>query len=468
MRCIRAQARTTVAIRSRTTAACSKRSAADKRASRARSGSTSGRTSPDQAAPNELDECVVGLRRLTALARRGAPPDAGQDAGGAHRSAQRQPVGALAQRHGVVDRVAYRLGLAVGAQRAEIGRAVGADRVHDRQPRKRLVGELEPDGPLGKLRAAVVARLVRGDQPQLAHLRLERVRALDRVDALGQADHLAHPAAGLAGDEVLPHPGAQVAARADVERRALRVAEDVDARHRWAGRRRGGACGAARRETWAVNARSSGKRLHAEAAEPADAARAARRRWPARRPARGGSARSWRGRTGPAWPACSWAPRRGSAPAGRARRCRRPRSPATRSRAPAGRLAGSRRRTGRCARPARCRAANSRNDGSTAPIVGAPETIASVMPVSTLTNGVIADARVDEGLELAEHLPAANLDRADLGDRVVAGAAAGGLEVDDGERGRRAAARRARPGSSARTDDPLRRRSWSSRSRPGR
>ena len=38
------------------------------------------------------------------------------------------------------------------------------------------------------------------------------------------------------------------------------------------------------------------------------------------------------------------------------------------------------------------------------------------MPVSTLTNGVIGDAGVDEGLELAEHLAAADLDRADLGD----------------------------------------------------
>ena len=48
-------------------------------------------------------------------------------------------------------------------------------------------------------------------------------------------------------------------------------------------------------------------------------------------------------------------------------------------------------------------------EGRAAPraIDGAPQTIASVMPVSTLTNGVIADARVDEGLKLAEHLAAA-------------------------------------------------------------
>ena len=41
---------------------------------------------------------------------------------------------------------------------------------------------------------------------------------------------------------------------------------------------------------------------------------------------------------------------------------------------------------------------------------------------------------VDEGLELAEHLPAADLDRADLGDRAVLRRAAGGLQVDDDER----------------------------------
>ena len=35
-------------------------------------------------------------------------------------------------------------------------------------------------------------------------------------------------------------------------------------------------------------------------------------------------------------------------------------------------------------------------------------------------NGGIARARVDQGLELAEHLAAAHLDRADLGDRRAA------------------------------------------------
>ena len=45
--------------------------------------------------------------------------------------------------------------------------------------------------------------------------------------------------------------------------------------------------------------------------------------------------------------------------------------------------------------------------------------------------------RVDQRLELAEHLAAADLDRADLGDVAPAGAAAGGLEVDHDEGDRR-------------------------------
>jgi hypothetical protein len=44
------------------------------------------------------------------------------------------------------------------------------------------------------------------------------------------------------------------------------------------------------------------------------------------------------------------------------------------------------------------------------------------------------DAGLHERLELAEHLAAAHLDRADLGDAGVDRCAAGGLEVDDDER----------------------------------
>ena len=241
------------------TAACSKRSAADSEASLCCSGSTSG---PDVTAPGRGDEpddrVVLGGRRT----RPRTAPSNGRSRPAAHaaadRAAQREPVGALAQRHGVVDRVADRLGLALRAQRAEVGDPVGADLADHRQPRERLVGELEPDRSLRELRPAVVARFVCRDQAQFADLGLERVRALDRVDPLGQPDHLAHPAARLAADEVVAHPRAQVAAGADVERRALRVAEDVDAGLRPACRRPGAACAAAPRLTCAVNERSSG------------------------------------------------------------------------------------------------------------------------------------------------------------------------------------------------------------------
>ena len=157
--------------------------------------------------PNELGQGGVGLWRLTALAGRGAPPNAGQDTGGPHRAAHGQPISALAQWHRVMNRVAYCLRLADGAQWTQIGRAVEPDRVHYGQPGKRLVGELQPDGSLGKLRPAVVARLVGRDQPQLSNLGLQRVGAFDRVDAFGETHHLAHSAARLAGHEVLAYPG---------------------------------------------------------------------------------------------------------------------------------------------------------------------------------------------------------------------------------------------------------------------
>ena len=81
---------------------------------------------------------------------------------------------------------------------------------------------------------------------------------------------------------------------------------------------------------------------------------------------------------------------------------------------------------------------NSRNAGSTESILGASYTIAVVIPVSATICGGMLRPGIDQCGELAEHLAAAHLDRADLGDRVVvlaAGAPAGGLQVDDDERG---------------------------------
>ena len=122
------------------------------------------------------------------------------------------------------------LGGALRAEGTDVVGAVVEHLAHQGQPRPWLDGELDPVRALGKPRAPVVARLVLGDQPQLAHLRLERGCALDALDRRGQVDHLAHPRAGLRGGEVGAHPGAQVLGGADVEHPALRVAEEVDPR----------------------------------------------------------------------------------------------------------------------------------------------------------------------------------------------------------------------------------------------
>ena len=77
---------------------------------------------------------------------------------------------------------------------------------------------------------------------------------------------------------------------------------------------------------------------------------------------------------------------------------------------------------------------NSSRPGSTSSIGGAGATIASVMPVSTVMNGGIGRAGVDQGGELAHLLAAADLDRADLGDPVAVRRTAGGLQVQHHER----------------------------------
>ena len=114
-------------------------------------------------------------------------------------------------------------------ERAEVVGVVVEHPADQRQPRPRLAGELDEVHLLGEPGAAVVARLVLGDQPQLADLGLERGGALDAGDRLGEPDHLAHPGPGLGRGEVGADPGAQVAGGADVEDPGAVVAEEVDA-----------------------------------------------------------------------------------------------------------------------------------------------------------------------------------------------------------------------------------------------
>ena len=112
---------------------------------------------------------------------------------------------------------------------------------------------------LGEAGAPVVARLVLGDQAQLADLGLERRRALDAGDGLGEADHLAHPRAGLGGGEVGADAGAQVAGGADVEDPGAGRRGRGRPRARGGGPRRGGACGAGRSTPCALKVWSSSR-----------------------------------------------------------------------------------------------------------------------------------------------------------------------------------------------------------------
>jgi len=162
---------------------------------------------------------------LRSVAGRAAAADLGERA---RRTVgrQRDPDGALPQRHGVVERRHHRLGAPAVGERAQGDVAVGAA---DRQPGEALAGQSQPQLAARPARPAVVARLELADRPQLAHLRLEQSGARNRVDALGDDDHLGHPAPGLGRGEVGPHAGADVRRLADVERASLAVAEDVHA-----------------------------------------------------------------------------------------------------------------------------------------------------------------------------------------------------------------------------------------------
>ena len=273
---------------------------------------------------------VVGLA-LLALARGAAAAHLVQHAGRAA-GAGRDRLGALAQGQRLVQRVAGVVGEPGAGERAEVGRAVVPDLAHDRQARERLVGELEPDDLLGEAGPAVVAGFGAADQAQLPDLGLQRGRADDVADPLGDADHLADARPGLAGGEVGAHAVAQVGALADVEDLAALVLEEVDAggvRHRLG------------QVALALLLGSGGaderlelfERVHLEGAGPLDEAVQHVARWLWRPPARGGTDRWGCGRTGRAWTAWRWASRRGSAPGGRGRRCRRPGWPAGDSRA---------------------------------------------------------------------------------------------------------------------------------------
>ena len=245
MRWARAMPRTSASSRSRSVPASSKRSwsASDAHPGAQRGHHVAGVAG--QGVDGVLDDRGILLHALGAGAGSAAAAHVGERAR-PDRAGGGQPLDALAQRDDLVDGGDGGLGRAAAAERADVAGAVAAHLADDGQPRERLDGELDPGGPLGGLGAPVVARLVLGDEAQLAHLGLERGGADDRGDALGEPHHLGHPGALLGGGEVAAHPGADVDRGADVEDPAVAVLEEVDARLARAGRRRASACGAGR------------------------------------------------------------------------------------------------------------------------------------------------------------------------------------------------------------------------------
>ena len=237
---------------------------------------------------------------------------------------------------------------------------------------------------------------------------------------VGEADHLAHPGPGLGGGEVGADPGAQVAGGADVEHPGARRRGTGRRRARGAAPRRGGACGAGRCDTREEKVCSSSRvctpRPPSRSISPCSTSTVARASESARwlgvvdgveGPRQRGQLAVGRVVAGD-HPAGQLGgvdhlerrPRRG--PAAAAKCLRKPTSN--------GALWATRTLPG----------ANSRNAGSADSIGGASATIELVMPVSTAMNAGISVVRVDQGLELAEHLAAAHLDRADLGDHRAA------------------------------------------------
>ena len=329
----------------------------------------------------------------------GAPhrPISGSAHGGAVGAAGRDALGARPQRDGVVQRVDGGGGGAPGPERAR-GRAPSRRRADDRQPRERLVGELTHQRAVREAGSAGCsggwcAAISRSSRTSAS----SGVRAHDVSTRSASADHLAHPAAALAGGEVGAHPAAQVAARADVEHLVARPAEQVDARAPTA--RPSARCALApllrAGRARAGSASSSSRRLHAEVADPLEQAVQDVDGGPGvgERAVVGSGGRA--GRAAPARRAARWAPRRGESTARASRavsthRRTRPRR-AVPLRTP---RAGTRRRTARCGRPARRRAANSRKRGQHRLDAAARRRPSrSVMPVSTTIYGGIGRRR---------------------------------------------------------------------------
>ena len=163
-------------------------------------------------------------------------------------------------------RVDGEFGRRPGTERAELAGTVPG-LAHHGQPRERLVGQYHPAHLVRLPRPAVVGRLVRGDQPLLAHVRLERVGAHHVVDAFGQPHHLGDPLAFLGGREIGADPASEIAGGADVEHLVTTTAEQV---HAGAVRQRISemALAAPGRAQVAAGLEQLGKAVHAQRSDP--------------------------------------------------------------------------------------------------------------------------------------------------------------------------------------------------------
>ncbi|CAM4520773.1 hypothetical protein NONI108955_41725 [Nocardia ninae] len=320
----------------------------------------------------------------------------------------------------------------VGA-RVERPQRISVRCADDRESREGLVGERDPPGSLGKLGAAVVGRRVRDEQSQLAHTGFQRVRAHHMVDPGGQGDHLFHPAARLRTGEVVAHAATQIHRGSYIEDFVGRAAEQVHAGAR-------GHVGG--EEPLRALARGDvgqvvdqlGEAVHALIADPGDqrvqhidgrprVVQRPVRRLGARTEQPGQRAQPDRRRLVPAeYPPgqLHGAQHRRGGPRGVAggRGCAQERHVEPRVVRDEHRTGGEFEETGQHRRDAGRRV----HHGSRDP-------------------GDLHDRRrhrpsgVDQGGELAEHLAAAHLDGADLGDRVGARTGPRGLQVDDDEGG---------------------------------
>ena len=178
---------------------------------------------------------------------------------------------------------------AASANGPEVVRTVLGHLADHRQARPGLDRELEPVHLLRDAAAAVVARLVRRDQAQLAHPGFQRAWRT-RSPVTDAARSTISPIRERVSErgEVGPHPGAEVTGGADVEH-AL-AARRGTGRHRGsaAGVRPGAACGVRQGSTREVKV-AAPRACARRGRRGAPSARAARRPWPARPRAPGGS-----------------------------------------------------------------------------------------------------------------------------------------------------------------------------------